>query len=43
MVCVGEFPMSPEAEGIKSTRDNLSEATITPGPPVAQLHHLQSS
>ena len=31
MLCVGEFPMPPEAEGIKSTSDNLSEATITPG------------
>ena len=32
MLCVGEFPMPPEAEGIKSTRDNLSEVTIASGP-----------
>ncbi len=31
MLCVGEFPMPPEAEGIKSTRDNLSGATIARG------------
>ncbi len=35
--------MPPEAEGIKSTRDNLSGVTMAPGPPPAQSTANQTS